>query len=402
MFWGWLYAILWFLQVGWSGWAGTAAGAIFYLFAGRLAGEADAESVYLIGASSFLVCVAILLVSRHIVRTLEVFNWILLVFIFGGLILLCLVFTPPDSWLAMLVGFVGFDLKAETFNWLPPGADWFLIGAFAAYSGAGGVVNLMLSNWARDKGYGMGQVVGHIPAALGGPNQTLAHAGSVFAVTPEALHRWRAWWRIVRVDQYGVFFVGALLGMGLPAILYTHFIQPGTDIRGLAVAAELANAMAAREGVPLTFMVALLGAWILFKTQLVILEGTVRAITDLLWSGSQRIRRWREGDVRLVYYTVLAFMIAWGLLALRLTEPIILLELGANVAGLIFALVALHILYVNTTLLPPELRPPVWRRVALVVMALFYGSFVYLWLMGGLIPNPAQGFLFTVGNYLNR
>jgi hypothetical protein len=394
--WAWFYASLWFLQVGWPAWAGTAAGAIFYLFAGRLANQADAESVYFIGAASFLACVAVLLVSRHIERTLEVLNWILIVFILGGLALLCVLFVTPSSWLGMILGFIGFDLKTGAFNFLPPGADWFLIGAFAAYSGAGGVVNLMLTNWARDKGYGMGQVVGYIPAALGGQAKTLAHSGSIFEFNEENLTRWRGWWRIIQVDQYGVFFVGTLLGMGLPALLYTTFIEPGTDIRGLAIAAELANVMAVRGGVALTFIVAFLGAWILFKTQLVILEGTVRAITDLLWSGSERIRRWRGGDVRIVYYTVLAFIIAWGLLALRLTEPIILLELGANVAGLIFMIIALHILYINTTFLPPELRPPRWRRVALVLLALFYGSFVYLWLMGGFIPDPARGFLFKL------
>ena len=38
--WAWFYAVLYFLQVGWPAWAGTAAGAIFFLFARRLAGPA--------------------------------------------------------------------------------------------------------------------------------------------------------------------------------------------------------------------------------------------------------------------------------------------------------------------------------------------------------------------------
>ena len=45
-----------------------------------------------------------------------------------------------------------------------------------------------------------------------------------------------------------------------------------------------------------------------------------------------------------------------------------------------FVLASLHLLRINTTLLPPALRPPLWRRVALVTMALFYGAFVTLWL----------------------
>ncbi|MXX54361.1 MAG: hypothetical protein F4Z44_01045, partial [Gemmatimonadetes bacterium] len=37
-FWAVFYAILYFLQVGWPGWAGAAAGAIFFLFFRELAG----------------------------------------------------------------------------------------------------------------------------------------------------------------------------------------------------------------------------------------------------------------------------------------------------------------------------------------------------------------------------
>ena len=46
--------------------------------------------------------------------------------------------------------------------------------------------------------------------------------------TPDAanLARWRGWWRIVRVDQWGIFFVGALFGMMLPALLYVTFVAP--------------------------------------------------------------------------------------------------------------------------------------------------------------------------------
>jgi len=74
--------------------------------------------------------------------------------------------------------------------------------------------------------------------------------------------------------------------------------------------------------------------------------------------------------------------LAWGLFAMGLTEPIILLQLGANVAGLVMVVGALHILRINTTLLPEALRPALWRRAALVLMALFYGFFVCLSLLG--------------------
>jgi hypothetical protein len=68
----------------------------------------------------------------------------------------------------------------------------------------------------------------------------------------------------------------------------------------------------------------------------------------------------------------------WGVIALRLAQPIVLLQIGANIAGVVFVVASLHLLYVNTRLLPRELRPPWWRRIALVGMALFYGFFVAL------------------------
>jgi hypothetical protein len=81
----------------------------------------------------------------------------------------------------------------------------------------------------------------------------------------------------------------------------------------------------------------------------------------------------------MVYYGVLVVVSLWGIVALRLNQPIVLLALSANMAGIAFIITALHLLYVNTRLLPVELRPPWWRRLALVALALFYGVFVTLW-----------------------
>jgi hypothetical protein len=125
--------------------------------------------------------------------------------------------------------------------------------------------------------------------------------------------------------------------------------------------------------------VGVMGAWILFKTQLDIVEGMARAITDILWTGSRRIREWRGGDVRVIYYSVLAAIVIWGIVALGLARPIALLQFSANIAGIVFVIASLHLLYVNTHLLPAELRPPMWRRVSLVAMAIFYGTFSALW-----------------------
>ena len=375
--WAWVYSALYFLQVGWPAWAATAAAAIFFLFVQRLAGAAEAGMIHAIGVVTLLGVVVILSVGRRIEHTLEILNWILVTTTLGTFLVLALAFVPGRVWMSAVAGIGGFDLSNARFDFFPAGADLVLLGALVAYSGSGGVTNLVLGNWARDRGYGMGERAGYIPAAAG-PKVHLAHTGFTFAESRESMERWRGWWRVVAVDQWGVFFVGAILGMVLPALLYVTFLPRGTDIQGLAISAALANAVTARAGAAVGLVIAFLGAWILFKTQLDNLEGMVRAITDILWTGSRQVRAWRGGDVRAVYYTVLAILVVWGIVALGLAQPIVLLKIGANVAGAVFVIAAPHLLYVNTRLLPAHVRPPMWRRVALIGMTIFYGFFVAL------------------------
>jgi hypothetical protein len=376
--WAWVYAGLYFLQTGWPAWAANAAGAVYFLIARRLPGPADARLAFYIAVGTFLVCVVVLLIGRRIERTLELLNWVMIACILGSFIVLAVMFVPSRTWLAGTVGFAGFDLANGRFDFIPQGADFVLLAALVGYSGAGGVANITLTNWARDKGYGMSERVGYIPCAVGGQKVNLAHSGFMFTPNAESMERWRGWWRIVRADQWGVFFIGAILGMVLPALLYVTFLPQRTDIRGLSISAALAQAVGATAGPLLAGAIAFLGAWLLFKTQLDNLDGMSRAITDILWTGSQRVRTWRGGDVRAVYYGVLGVIVVWGIIALRLAPPIVLLQLAANVASVVLVIAPLHVLYINTRLLPPALRPSLWRRAALVVMALFYAFFVTL------------------------
>jgi hypothetical protein len=71
----------------------------------------------------------------------------------------------------------------------------------------------------------------------------------------------------------------------------------------------------------------------------------VRTLTDILWTGSRRVRTWR-GDVRAVYYSVLGVVVPGAIIALRLAQPIVVLLIAANVAGVVFVLASLHLLYV--------------------------------------------------------
>ena len=375
--WAWVYALFYFLQAGWPAWAATAAGAVFFLFAGRLAGPGDVETVYLIGIGTFLACIALLLVGRRIERTLEILNWILVSGVLGSFLVSRYGRARPD------VGrdgarFLRLRHDGATLRILPEGVDFFLFGALAAFAGAGGYCEPHARQLGARQGLRHEQHAGYIPAAVAGKSVNLTHHGFAFAPNAESMRRWRGWWRIVRADQWGIFFTGSLLGMALPALLYVTFLPHGTEIRGLGISAALAQGVGGQLGPLVGVLIGILGAWLLFKTQLDTVDAITRSVTDILWIGSRRLRSWRGGDVRAVYYSVLALVVLWGVIALRLAQPIMLLQIGANVAGVVLTIASIHLLYINCRLLAPELRPPMWRRVVLVCMSIFYGCFAGL------------------------
>ena len=156
----------------------------------------------------------------------------------------------------------------------------------------------------------------------------------------------------------------------------------GTDISGLGISAVLASEHGRACQVPCwRGVIGFLGAWILFKTQLDIIEAWSRSITDMLWTGSRaRPRVARRRRARGLLQRACAIVV-WGIIALRLAQPIVLLKISANVAGVVF------IVAIAPSALPEyapaarALRPPLWRRAALVCMAAFYSVFVGLSLL---------------------
>ena len=147
------------------------------------------------------------MLGKKVERTLEVAMWLMVAFVGSYLLLINLTTVSWSTWGRVATGFVSVGQ-------IPEGVDWALIAAFAAYSGMGGIDNAFLTNWMRDKGYGMGSTVGYIPTALG-DRVTLAAQGNVFEVNDDSLKSWRNWWKFLNVDQCVIFGLGSLIGMAL-------------------------------------------------------------------------------------------------------------------------------------------------------------------------------------------
>jgi hypothetical protein len=98
-------------------------------------------------------------------------------------------------------------------------------------------------------------------------------------------------------------------------------------------------------------------------------------VTDILWTSEARPRA-AAGASRL-YYSVLGVFAVAGCLTLPLADPLSLVLIGANLAGLNLVILAFHTLWVNRRLLPPELKPRWWREAAVALCGLFFGALAY-------------------------
>ncbi len=386
-FWGGFYALLGLLQSGWPGWAASAATAIVAALIGGVPGPQHEGQVLFWGYVTFFASLVVLLVGKKVERSLELIEWFMVIWIIASLLFLAVVFVSPTTWLTVIAGFLGGGVyyirgpqTGELVGLIPAGADWFALAGFAAYAGAGGLGNLSITNWVRDKGMGMGATVGYIPSLVGGGRVELAGTGKVFEPTPENVTKFREWWKYVRFDQGWIWTVGCFLGMGLPALLTVQFIPPGTQVGGMAVAVRQAEGIAAAFGGLATvaggllwYLTLLTGFWILYSTQLGVIDLIPRTITDMLWTSNRAVREWAGGDVRKVYYASVITLVVWGCIAINLAQPIVLILLGAFVGGLAMSIYGVHVWYLNRAVLPPEIQAPLWRQAALFLFSAFFG-----------------------------
>jgi hypothetical protein len=369
-FWAFVYSTLAIVQLGWPALALTSAATLFSMGAGRLPGASpqDTAAVQALGIVVVAAAGLLLLFGGTVERMLEIASWCMLAFIFTFLLAVNVLFVPFDAWVRTLYGFVTVRSPGEAI-------DWSLLGALAATAGSGGIGNLTITNLMRDKGYGMGAVVGAIDSAVGGRHVRLSPVGAVFPETPENLARWRAWWRYVHIDQVLVWALFCAIGMFLTVNLATHVVPQGTQMQGIATGAYQAQYMSVRLWSGLWVLTLMNGFWILFSTHLGNTDLLVRTVTDITFTGSRTSRRLSRGSASFIYYTVLAAFSIWAVYAMRLAGPFALFKIMANMAGFVMAMAGIQILIVNRKFLPRALRPPLYRELLLAGCVLFYGFF---------------------------
>lgn len=359
--WGWLFVIMTIVPWAWPGWATGGTTTLAFAF-----GFSEGAIPYVTIGVLLLIGV-VLTVSPVVYQTVEKIQFFLVGLIVLFLIYAAVALVGGDGWLAIGEGFVGVNEIPSSIGAIPAAT---LLGAIA-FAGAGGAVNLVQSNWIRDKGLGMGARLPKVVSPFTGEEQVQATTGYFFPQDEKNLQRWREWWRVAHHEQFITFFVvggvSLLIFMGLTFAT----IGTGTEAADFAFIDLVGQGLGGAIGTVFW----LVGTVVLYSTNLGVLDMVGRVTADVLKVGPLRDSdTWSES--RLYFVVVWAEIVLGSVILLSgLDQPLILLIIASSLNGLVMFVYSVLLIQLNRGTLPREIGLKGGRLVALGWAVLFYGGF---------------------------
>ena len=276
----------------------------------------------------------------------------------------------------LVAGFRG----AINFGAIPKDVDLNVLLGAVVFAGAGGMLNLCVSLWYRDKQVGMGKYIGRITNPITGKQEAVAATGYTFDTNnSENMKRWRGWMRYVRVDQGLVFWLLGFITLFLLSVnAYTVLSPLGLIPEGLDVAVVQANIFGEQWG-PIGFKLFLVMAFLmLFSVMWTVIDALTRMVSDIIYTNShagsfKKVFSWFKNVSlsKLYYFTITAVVIV-GALLIPLKQPLTLLVISGVLSGLTMAIYTPFLIYMNNTRLPKSIRPSWFTNVVLGLISVFF------------------------------
>jgi len=365
------FAPLWFFSAIilyiWPGWAapmGTTLQELFgfgdYLWWARL-------SLLLVLVLTFSGRVAYLMLEKSLKIIIPVF--------FALLVIASVLALEPHHLREALEGLVNF-------GWVPADIDMHVLLGAIVFAGAGGLLNLCVSLWYRDKGAGMGKYAGRIVNPITGKPEAVTASGYTFEPTEANLAHWKEWMKFVRIDQGAIFwFLGLVTLVLLSVNAYAVLTPRGLVPEGLDVAVVQAHIFGQHWG-KFGFDLFLLMAFLmLFSVMWTVIDAFTRIVSDILYVNSrvgpfQKYLGWvRKFSLHHLYYGLIIAIVITSSLLLTYRQPLTLLTISAVFGGLTMVTYTPLLIYLNNFKLPKPLRPTPVTNIMMVCASAFYMFF---------------------------
>jgi hypothetical protein len=275
------------------------------------------------------------------------------------------------------------------FGFLPPDIDIAVFLGATVFAGAGGLLNLCVSLWYRDKGIGMGQYVGKISNPITGKPEAVSATGYQFEINEENMVNWKKWMRFIKIDQGVIFwFLGLTTLVLLSANAFAILTPQGIVPDGLQVAVTQANIFGEYWGIWGYKLFLLMAFLMLFSVMWTVIDAFTRIIVDILHVNS-RMGPYRDYlkalstiSIHYLYYFLITIFVLISALLIPLKQPLIFLTISSVLGGVMMAIYIPIILYLNNRVLARELRPSWVTNLVLSLGFIFYAFFSVVLILG--------------------
>jgi hypothetical protein len=369
--------------MGWliPGWAQASGSALKALLVGPEFGQGTfSGSLTCWTMITFAIAAVCLFGPRLVYHSVEKTIELLVLTVTLGLISVAATVGTGADWRELAQGAINFGHR-------PSGVSAKQLFIWIVFAGAGGTSNLFYTFYLRDKNFGMGARIPDMENPLRGRNETIPATGFRFGESDENRGRFRVWMSHVRKDQVLFFwflntFTLLLFIFGALAVLRPLGSVPSEGTLIWDQSKILSHAWG-RWGEPFAYagriVFLVVGVATLFSTQLALVDGVSRSISDILYTNFA----WAQRRALSWWYMVIA--LAWmavGCLLTYCTERFgfqgqelgVLLQ-AAYMGGLAMAIYVPLVLYINLRYLPLAARPRVGSIVMMLVASTVYVGF---------------------------
>ncbi len=272
-----------------------------------------------------------------------------------------------------------------SFGYIPKGIDINLLLGAIVFAGAGGMLNLCVSLWYRDKQAGMSAHGGQITNPVSGKTHSVNVNGATFPETDENRRHWQGWMRYIYIDQGVIFWLVGLITLVLMSLNAYVVLQPlGITPEGTNLAVTLSHIFASQLGVLGAKLYLLMAYLMLFSVMWTIIDALSRILSDLIYTNSREgtLTGWfawgRRWDIHHLYYGIILIAILAQAVLLPFNQPLTFLLISSVLGGFSMAIYTPILLYYNNRKLPKIARPGLVTNVVILGAFIFYAIFAIL------------------------
>lgn len=339
----------------------------------RLLGEVVGLTNYnLLGIGLLILIGTILTIGKSLYKTVERFSILLISISVPAIFILAIYLASRSDFMDLFKGLISIGN-------IPKGLPFASFLAAFAFAGAGGNLNLAQSFYVKEKGYGMGKYGGKITSILTGSVQELKLTGSKFTITNESLSNFKAWWKVVNLEHFLVFWAGGIVSICMLSLLAYSTVHGKVGLpSGVEFIIFESGVIGSIMGTFVGTLFLIVGALMLFNTQLTVLDATSRIMAE-----NYLILK-RTGNLPKIYYSFLWMQIMFGIIIFMFNfgQPLLLLTISAVLNAItMFVHIGLT-LNLNIRELEKEIRPNLFRIVMIIIAFLFFGYFSFKTIAG--------------------